>query len=46
MTQPIRELYQFGFALSVGILLDTLLVRAVIVPATVQLLGRRSGLGR
>jgi uncharacterized membrane protein YdfJ with MMPL/SSD domain len=39
MTQPIRELFQFGFAMAVGILLDTFLVRAVLVPAIVKLLG-------
>lgn len=42
MTQPIRELFQFGFAMSIGIVLDTLLVRAVMVPAVAQLLGDRS----
>lgn len=42
MTQPIRELFQFGFAMGIGILLDTLLVRAVMVPAIAQLLGDRS----
>lgn len=39
MTQPIRELFQFGFAMAVGILLDTFLVRAMLVPAIVKLLG-------
>lgn len=42
MTQPIRELFQFGFAMSIGIVLDTLLVRAVMVPAIAHLLGDRS----
>ena len=27
MTQPIRELYQFGLAMAIGILLDTFVVR-------------------
>lgn len=42
MTQPIRELFQFGFAMAAGILLDTFLVRAVLVPAIVRLLGAKS----
>jgi RND superfamily putative drug exporter len=40
MTQPIRELFQFGFAMGVGLLLDTFLVRGTLVPALVHLLGR------
>ncbi|MDO5077785.1 MMPL family transporter [Corynebacterium sp.] len=39
MTQPIRELYQFGLAMAVGILIDTFLVRPLLVPALVTLLG-------
>ncbi|MEE1735757.1 MMPL family transporter [Streptomyces sp. BE147] len=39
MTQPIRELFQFGFAMAFGILLDTFLVRPLLVPAIVRLLG-------
>lgn len=42
MTQPIRELFQFGFAMAFGILLDTFLVRPLLVPAIVRLLGRRA----
>lgn len=42
MTQPIRELFQFGFAMCIGIVLDTLLIRAVMVPAIAQLLGARN----
>lgn len=42
MTQPIRELYQFGFAMAVGILLDTFVVRPFLVPAIVRLLGERA----
>lgn len=42
MTQPLDTLFQFGFALAFGILLDTFLVRALLVPAIVQLAGRAS----
>ncbi|SCD56275.1 putative drug exporter of the RND superfamily [Streptomyces sp. AmelKG-A3] len=42
MTQPIRELFQFGFAMAFGILLDTFLVRPLLVPAVVRLLGDRA----
>ncbi|MEU4170394.1 MMPL family transporter [Streptomyces sp. NPDC026665] len=39
MTQPIRELFQFGFAMAFGVLLDTFLIRPLLVPAVVRLLG-------
>lgn len=42
MTQPIRELYQFGMAMAIGILLDTFVVRPLLVPAIVRLLGDRA----
>lgn len=42
MTQPIRELYQFGLAMALGILIDTFLVRPLLVPAIVTLLGDRA----
>ncbi len=42
MTQPIRELFQFGFAMAFGILLDTFLVRPLLVPAIVHLLGDKA----
>ncbi|MGN0064296.1 MAG: MMPL family transporter [Nocardioides sp.] len=42
MTQPIRELYQFGLAMAIGILLDTFVVRPLLVPAAIELLGRRA----
>jgi RND superfamily putative drug exporter len=42
MTQPIRELFQFGFAMAAGVLLDTFVVRGAVVPAVVALLGRAS----
>lgn len=42
MTQPIRELYQFGLAMAIGILLDTFVVRPLVVPACIRLLGRHA----
>jgi len=42
MTQPIRELFQFGFAMAVGLLLDTFLIRGMLVPAITERLGNRA----
>ena len=42
MTQPIRELFQFGLAMALGILLDTFIVRPLLVPAVIHLLGERA----
>lgn len=42
MTQPIRELYQFGMAMGLGILLDTFIIRPLMVPAIVVLLGDKA----
>lgn len=42
MTQPIRELFQFGFAMAFGILLDTFIIRPLLVPAIVTLLDNRA----
>ncbi len=41
MTQPLNSLVQFGFAMAVGILLDTFLIRGVLVPGLFRLLGPR-----
>lgn len=40
MTQPILELFMFGFIVSLGILMDAFIVRGVLVPAIVTLLNR------
>ncbi|UCZ53517.1 MMPL family transporter [Bacillus shivajii] len=40
MTQPILELFMFGFIVSIGILIDAFLVRGMLVPAIVTLLGK------
>jgi len=42
MTQPIRELFQFGLAMAIGILLDTFVVRPLMVPAIIHLLGDKA----
>ncbi len=42
MTQPIRELFQFGFAMATGLLLDTFLVRGTLAPAIARLLGQHN----
>lgn len=39
---PVRELFQFGLAMAIGILLDTFVVRPLVVPAVVRLLGARA----
>jgi RND superfamily putative drug exporter len=39
---PLWLLFQIGFAVAVGVLLDTFLVRSVLVPALTWLLGERS----
>ena len=39
-TLPLRDLYQLGFTVAIGILLDTFVVRGFLVPAVVVLLGK------
>lgn len=39
---PIRELFQFGLALAMGILLDTFIIRPLLVPALVRLVGDKA----
>jgi RND superfamily putative drug exporter len=38
MTQPIQLLFVFGFIVAVGILLDTFLIRGILLPALIVLL--------
>ncbi|HZT66983.1 MAG TPA: MMPL family transporter [Acidimicrobiales bacterium] len=40
VTAPLGELRQIGFAVTVGVLIDTFVVRTLIVPAATMLLGR------
>jgi len=42
MTQPVRELYQFGLAMAIGLLLDTFVIRPLLVPSIVVLLDRHA----
>jgi hypothetical protein len=40
---PIAPFIEFAFAVAVGVLIDALVVRSLLVPALVSLVGRRSG---
>lgn len=40
MTLPLQDLFQIGFAVALGVLLDTFVIRTLMVPAIVLLLGR------
>src|SRR5205814_5553104 len=41
MTLPVTFVFDIGFIVAVGILLDTFVVRTIMVPAAVELLGDR-----
>lgn len=43
MTQPLLELFMFGFIVAVGVLLDTFIIRGMLVPALVLLFGKWNG---
>ena len=40
MTLPLQDLLQLGFAVAVGVLIDTFITRTLVVPAIVSLVGR------
>ncbi|KMY52656.1 hypothetical protein AC623_00580 [Bacillus sp. FJAT-27231] len=42
ITQPVMELRAFGFAVAIGVLVDTFIVRPVAIPALIVLLGKYS----
>ncbi|KAB7704701.1 MMPL family transporter [Bacillus aerolatus] len=42
ITQPLMELFMFGFTVAIGILIDTFLIRTILVPAIMAKLGKYS----
>jgi putative drug exporter of the RND superfamily len=40
MSLPLRDLFQFGFAVAAGVLIDTFVTRSLLVPSIVELLGK------
>ena len=40
MTLPLEDLVQLGFAVGIGVLIDTFITRTLIVPALVAIFGR------
>jgi RND superfamily putative drug exporter len=44
MTIPVTPLFQIGFAVALGVLLDTFVVRTLVVPAITSMLGERTWL--
>ncbi|TMV50175.1 MMPL family transporter [Paenibacillus mesophilus] len=43
ITQPLQELFLFGIIMALGILLDTFLVRGMLLPSIMTLIGKRDG---
>lgn len=46
MTQPVELLFVFGFIVAVGILLDTFLIRGILLPGLIVLLEKDKALGK
>lgn len=42
ITQPIMELFMFGFTVAIGVLIDTFLIRTILVPSIMIMLGDNS----
>ncbi|GEL06465.1 MMPL family transporter [Rummeliibacillus stabekisii] len=42
ITQPVMELRVFGFAVAIGVLVDTFIVRPIVIPALIVILGKYS----
>lgn len=42
ITQPVMELRVFGFAVAIGVLIDTFIVRPIVIPALIVILGKYS----
>ncbi|MFK4996833.1 MMPL family transporter [Bacillus sp. N9] len=42
MTQPLQELFLFGFTMAMGILLDTFLIRGIFLPSILILTRKKS----
>lgn len=40
MTLPLQDLFQLGFAVAIGVLMDTFITRTLMVPSIVKMLGR------
>jgi RND superfamily putative drug exporter len=40
ITQPIMELFMFGFVTAIGVLIDTFIVRGILVPSIMLLIGK------
>jgi RND superfamily putative drug exporter len=44
MVAPIQTMFQIGFSVAAGVLIDTFIIRAVLVPAIASILGERNWL--
>lgn len=42
MTQPLQELFLFGFTMAIGILMDTFLIRGMLLPSLMVLIEKRT----
>ncbi|RAV20096.1 MMPL family transporter [Paenibacillus contaminans] len=46
ITQPLQELFLFGLTMALGILMDTFLVRGILLPAIMTLMGGGKSVGK